>query len=443
MVKVTEKIQVDVLNLKEGMYVSDLDRPWVGSPFALQGFMLNNEKDIKKLQRLCKHVYVDVPRSMKTVIQAYQEEQVKAGPVSNLGEMRVNINKGNKKVLDIHSPTEAKVILGKGGSITELPQPPVISQFKDELRQARRTYERLKKEITRICDAIDNNEKAVFLPILGMSIEVVSSIKRNDNALQWLAVTDPDNESIPQHCVNACIMSVKLGHYIGLPDNHLRQLAIGGLTYDIGKLIIADEIRNKSSKLTPEEMGVMQKHVMVGAEMLEEIGDIVPPESANVCWKHHEKIDGSGYPKGIKGEEIDLLSRIVAIVDAYSAITSRRSHSQSYSPSRALDELYKLRDKSYDAELVEAFIRCNGMYPIGTVIETQTGEIGVVVSNDMKNKLSPSILMLYDEERNKLPEETIINFATNKNSQGKQAYNIKRSLNPSEHDIDLQGYLKD
>lgn len=440
--KVTDKTKVDVSNLKLGMYVSDLDRPWVGSPFLLQGFLLNDQEDIKKIQRLCKYVYVDRQRS---VVQEIKHRMGMELPIARSArKTKKTITDGGVpegNILDINCPSEAKKILGKGGSIVNLPQPESSVSFTDELRQARRTFNHLHKEISGLYQAIDNNKDPVFLPLLGIVIEVVSSIRRNEDALQWLAFTNPDDKTETRHAINVCILSVRLGHHIGLPDRHLRQLALAGLTFDIGKLIITDDIKKKSSQLTHAEMSVMQKHVKVGFEILEDMGDIVPPEVANICLRHHEKIDGTGYPEGLKGEDIDLLSRIVAIIDTYNAITSAGHYSQGRTPGQALDILYKQRNTDYDADLVEAFIRCTGMYPVGTIIETQTGEVGIIVSNDLTNKLNPSVLMVLDAQKNKYGEEQIINFATQRNDKDQSTYSIKRSLMIGHYDINPRNYL--
>lgn len=439
-VKFTEKVKVDVADLKLGMYVSELDRPWVGSPFLLQGFLINDTKDLEKIQRLCKYVYVDSHRSMKTVIEEYQK-----GPKSGGNEWsRKVVLQGKERsiqMLDINLPTEAKAILGKGGNIADLPQPQPTVDIRDELPKARQIFDRLKREMTRLYDAVDNNKEAVFLPLLGLSIDVVSSIRRNEDALQWHVVTNPDDKTESRHAMNVCIMAVKLGNYIGLPDRHMRQLALAGLTYDIGKLIISDEIRKKSGKLTEAEMNVMQKHVKVGAEILDEIGDIVPPEAANVCRRHHERLDGSGYPEGLKGESIDLLSRIIAIIDTYDAITSAGHYSQGKAASHAMDILYKERNTAFDADLVAAFIKCNGIYPVGTLVETQTGEVGIVVSNNVRQKLSPSVIVVLDNNKVRLPDPPIVDFATEKDSSGRLRYNIKKALHAGNYGVDPRDFL--
>ena len=439
--KVLDKIKVDASNLKIGMYVCELDRPWNDSPFLLQGFMLNTDKDIQRVQKVCDYVYVDGHRSVNTEIQAEPSFQAENSRARKKAADFASQHTGNYQVLDINKPTEAKKILGKGKPLTELPQPDASTRFVDELHQARRIYGRLHKETSKIFQAVDNDQPPVLLPLIGLVLEVLGSIQRNPSAFEWIAMTNPDDKSVQQHCINVCILAMHFGHHIGLPDRFNRLLGLAGLTFDLGKLLISDAILKKTTRLSEAEMRVMQMHTSAGSNVLEASGSI-PQEVIQVALQHHEKIDGSGYPNQLKGESIDLLSRIIGIIDTYNAIITAKHHSDRSSPSRALDELYKMRTSAYDTELVEAFIRVTGMFPIGTAIQTQTGEIGLVVTNNMKNRLSPCVLMVLDSQGRSYGEEKIIDFAQTLKDNGQPRYSIKQAVSAASYDINTKDFFR-
>jgi HD-GYP domain-containing protein (c-di-GMP phosphodiesterase class II) len=425
--KVLDKVKITVDHLKPGMYVSELDIPWDDSPYILHGFKLHNQSDIKKIRKICDYVYVDT-KSLESV----EKEQEAANNAFQADF--ASQHSGKYQVIDVNLPKEAKKLLGKGGSIADLPVPKVTTDFQEELPRAREIYGRLYKETTKVFLAVDHDQIPVIKPLTSLILEIIASIGRNPSAFEWIALTNPNDKSVKQHCINVCILSLKFGHHIGLPDRINRLLGLAGLVFDLGKTLMSDAILNKPSSLTPTEMNIMQKHPEIGASIIQATGDVAP-EILNVCLNHHERMDGSGYPNQLRGTDIDLLSRIIAIVDTYNAIITAKYYAERSSSSQALDELYKSREKGYDRALVEAFIRMNGIYPVGTAIETSSGEIGLVVTNNAKSKLSPSVLMVLNREKQPYPEENIIDFATTLNDNGEPRYTVKQAVNPNFFDI--------
>ena len=344
-------------------------------------------------------------------------------------------------ILDINLPSRAKQILGRGGSITELSQPPARVHFTDELKQARQIYGDFYSRVSDVFRSIDNDLLPEILPLVQPIHDINRSIQRNASAFEWIVLTNPDDMSIKQHSINVSILAMLFGHHIGLPEPLNHELGLAGLTLDLGKLLIPQHILNKSTTLDEAEMSVMQLHPEAGVKVLRAIKG-VSPAVINVCLRHHERLDGSGYPACLKDEEIDLFSRIIGIIDSYVAITSAKHHSGFSPPGRALNELYKLRGNAYDGELVEAFIRSHGEYPIGTTLETRAGEIGMVISNDDKNRLSPLVLMILDAQKCPLNEETIIDFSR-RDDQGRLVHSIKQAVNPDIFEINPKDYFRD
>lgn len=350
--------------------------------------------------------------------------------------------KDGEQALDINSPSNAKHLLAGGGSLADLPHTKPTTKFTIELAQARRIYARLDVAASRLFESIENDTLPSLQPLLEPLREVAKSIQRNPSAFEWIVMTNPDDMSVKQHCINVCILALKFGHEIGLPHPVNLQLGLAGLTFDLGKMLVSEDILKKKTRLNDVEMLVMQKHPEVGATILKAVNGMTP-DIINVCLRHHERLDGSGYPNRLKHEEIDLFSRIIAILDTFVAITDAKHHSGYAPPGRALNELYEMRHKAYDKDLVEAFIRSLGVYPIGTAVETTTGEIGLVISNNKRNRLSPLVLMVLDANKQPYAEDTIMDFAKAKNDLGQPMYTIKQAVSAELFELNPKDYFRD
>ena len=216
--------------------------------------------------------------------------------------------------------------------------------------------------------------------------EVTNSITRSPHAMVWLTNMKERDEYTSIHCMNVCIMSVSFGRTLGMDKAELEVLGLGGLLHDLGKMRVPPEILNKPSKLTFEEFEVMKTHPMQGYKMLNEQSDL-PSEVLDIVKHHHERRNGKGYPSQLDGDQINNMTRIVAIVDVYDAITSDRCYHDAISPSDALKNMYEWVNEDFDKELVENFIKCLGIYPIGSVVKLNMGHVGLVVSASEKSKL--------------------------------------------------------
>jgi len=208
-----------------------------------------------------------------------------------------------------------------------------------------------------------------------------------------------------------------------------------GLMHDIGKIKVPKRILMKPNSLTEAEMAIMQKHTEVGVKILKQTPN-VPVEVINVCEKHHERMDGRGYPNQLTGDRLDLMTRIVSIADAYDAMTSETHYNPGFSSSHAMSELYRQKNKAYDAELVDAFIRAIGVFPVGTVIETHTGEVGIVISTSDDNRLNPSVIMVLNNKKKPFEKAHILNTAKVMAENGEDfRFNIRRALNPGNYGV--------
>lgn len=407
------KVKVDISQLKEGMYVCELDRPWTETSFLLQGILVKNIEDIVQIQKFSSFVYVDTEKSHAS-IQPYLKTFSLCEKVTS------------KSTLSSNSAAAA-----------DLEQ----SNFKKELKVARKVHSRTKAYIdsaledVRLGQAVNTDEAKEVV------IQVANSITRSSHAMVWLTNMKNRDEYTSIHCMNVCIMAVSFGRSIGMTKPELEVIGLGALLHDLGKMRVPLEILNKPGKLTEEEFKVMKTHPMEGFTMLEKQADL-PLEVLDIVKHHHERRNGKGYPSKLKGDEINNMTRMVAIVDVYDAITSDRCYHDAITPYDALKNMYEWVNEDFDKNIIEQFIKCLGIYPIGCVVELNLGHIGIVVTASEKSKLRPIVLLVSNSKGEKFPKPKLLNLAHPNWCTGAQKLEVKRILSKNEYDFDMNEIIK-
>lgn len=291
--------KVYVQDLQPGMYVSGLDRPWLDTPFSLQGFMIRNLSEVKKLGFYCDYVYIDSTKS-----------------IANLN-INITSQPSNKRPPGIVAqPFKTELAAHNPVRYTEQ------SSVTHEIRIAQGAYQNIRDEFDSMVSRIGSG-KALNLGQLSEVINpLVDSITRNPGASIWLARLKSQDSYTYRHCIAVAIWCSVIGRQIGLPKKELAQLSMGGMLLDIGKLKIPPVILNKNQQLSEREFALMQKHVDLSLKMAKDSSRVMPQAVIDMIASHHERFDGSGYPQSIKGTQIPLYARIAAIADCYDAITS-------------------------------------------------------------------------------------------------------------------------
>jgi putative nucleotidyltransferase with HDIG domain len=220
----------------------------------------------------------------------------------------------------------------------------------------------------------------------------------------------------------------------------MEMLGAGALLHDIGKLKTPLDVLNKPDKLTAAEFRIMQSHPVHGRELLANKYGL-PHQVADMAFSHHERIAGGGYPRGLTGTQISVWSKMVAIVDVYDAITSDRCYHKGTSPTEALTKMYGWRLKDFDAELLEKFIQCIGIYPVGTLVELTSREVGIVISVNPNSRLKPKINMILNEKKQPYFPTRIVNLEDFKNNEPDTAYAIRDVLAPGAYGISIREHL--
>ena len=405
------KVQkVMVKELKVGMYVSGLDRSWLGTPFPLQGFLIDSESVKDTLKDLCEFVYVDFAKS----------------DIAEPAPARPRATPRTRRTLEQLFPD--KTLLNYTDA----------RDFGDEYPHAQTAIATLTESVTGMFDAIRRGGSIDAVRVKSAVEPMIDSITRNPDACIWLARMKQADTYTYQHSIGCSIWAVALGRQLGLPKADLRSLAIGGLLFDVGKLQVDSTLIESDRVLDDDEYALVQEHVNLGLSAVKASG-VINQDVLDMIEMHHERHDGSGYPHSLAGDQIPIFARIAAIVDCYDAITSHRNYAEALPPSIAIKMMYEWRDIDFQAELVEEFIQAVGIYPAGTLVELSSGQVGVVLSEYRTRRLRPKIMVLLDADKNPLTELLTINLLEVTETDTGQPLNIVNSLEPDAYGIDMTG----
>lgn len=375
--------QVPVSELKVGMYVCQLDRPWLQTPFLLQGFPVRTPADIDEIARYCEFVYVDAEQSS---VFDYGVGRERGGP----GDKGADKSDGNKP----YRPRPRSRRYDSSKSLRE------------EVEQARpihadaRALTRSFMDDVRLGRAIDIGQVKTTVTAC------VKSMLRNPDAMLWLARIRKRDEYTSEHSLNVGLLAISFGRHLGFREEDIVKLGIAGMLHDVGKMRTPLPILNKTGKLTDEEFAVMRSHAVHGRDILMSHGTLFRG-TVDVAHTHHESLNGTGYPRGVNASGINEFTRIVTLCDVYDAITSDRIYKDGKSSLEALRIIYKERGTRFDPELGQSFIQCIGLYPPGSIVELRSGQIGIVTSTNGRYRHLPRVLLLLDRERKPIEARTI------------------------------------
>lgn len=284
--------------------------------------------------------------------------------------------------------------------------PNVLSGDTRKLANAtiRKQFKRLIEEaMTRKRSASHTTLKREFFEVLDA---IIGDLYGHHKAMVMLNDMQTTDHYLFRHSLNVCVYTTLLGLHHGYPRNELRTLSMGALLHDIGKTQINLNILNKPGSLSNDEFAQMKKHTEIGYYMLKNEPNI-PLLAAHCAYQHHERLNGSGYPRGIKSPDIHEYAKWVGITDSYDALTTHRVYRKAMLPHEALEILYTGSGTQYEQRMLELFRDRMAVYPIGMSIHLNTGESGVIARIHAEYPQRPVVRILYDAEGNplKIPHE--------------------------------------
>ncbi|HEX6928864.1 MAG TPA: HD-GYP domain-containing protein [Gammaproteobacteria bacterium] len=407
------KIKLDVDNLRPGMFVAELDRPWIGTPFLFQGFLIESEDELEQLRQCSRHVFVDD-------LQSSQSREIQDALVTAAGRLRS----------------------GKVRAVTV-----EFEEWKGAVK-LRRMLDRLNETVETSRDRIGNvledvrAGKGVHAKETRMVAgELVESASRNPQTAQWLTILQSENREIAQHSMNVSVLAATFGRFLEWSEELLHVIGEGALLHDAGMSRVPQWILDKPGPLSQREFLLVRMHADYVGRLLEAEGGH-DSRVIEIVRHHHERIDGSGYPAGLRGHAIPGYVQAVSIVDVYESMTSEKSYEPALTPSLALTRLHRRVDVHFNRQLVEAFIRCIGIYPLSSLVRLKNGALGIVVSSQEENRLKPVLLLVRTPNGESIMPRRMINLAV-LDSAGMGGWAIEKIADPEAEKIDVRRVLLD
>ncbi len=421
------KKRLDIRDLKLGMYVSALDRPWLETPFLFQGFRLSTEEQLETLKRYCDFVDIDTeltsePPTEKNIARPTAESTL---PLENEQDRQ---------------RLEFEVLRAQANPLAQIQIYPDQVDVNEEISIIRGAYQ---DSVDLIHEVFDDAQKKRNIDTAGVKISVghlAESVIRNPDALMLFSQIRDKDDYVTQHSLRVCILALTLGRQLGMELGAIKALGVGALLHDIGKVRISDEILKKPNPLTKAEKELMKLHIPHGLQILRNQAPGLPTVALDFAGWHHERYDGSGYMSGAKGNEISQFGHIGAITDHFDAVTSDRPWREGVAHHTTLMNMYDQRGKAFHPELVEQFIRSMGVYPIGSVVQLNTGESGVVITRNRERHLRPRVVIAAKADSKLYRAGRMVDLTSGRSADGR-LYEIVRVLDSNEHVINAVDYL--
>ncbi|MEY4267220.1 MAG: hypothetical protein RIS90_1755 [Pseudomonadota bacterium] len=372
--------RIGVHQLILGMYLKEFCGSWMEHPFWRSGFVLVDSKDLDAiLASSIKEVWIDssrgldVPTTQTAVLEAESEADVEA--------TLTRVSPGREAM----APVSVEQEMARAAKICSQAKQAMVTMFEE----------------VRMGNAVDADGAKQLVE------EISDSVTRNPSALISLARLKTADDYTYMHSVAVCAMMVALARQLGLDEARTRSAGMAGLLHDVGKAVMPQEVLNKPGKLSAAEFAVIKSHPEEGYRMLLK-SESIDAIALDVCLHHHEKIDGSGYPKGLKGDDISLLAKMGAVCDVYDAITSNRPYKPGWDPAESLRKMAEWSKGHFDPLVFQAFVKSIGIYPVGSLVLLSSGRIGVVTEQALSSLIMPRVKVFFSTKSGmRIPPEVL------------------------------------
>lgn len=409
--------------IQHGMFVAALDRPWLGTPFLLQGFLVENDAQIADLRQYCKTVTIDRSRSLAEhgATRLFARDAALTGGAATAARAEAKVPEDFSAVCRIlrEEPQRRRV---------DRKPPPVSGIDKQSKLESELLYSApIIDDVKKTLEAVRANVSGDTKQAAALVSEMAEAVERNPDAMIWLTRLRSMDEYSYDHAVDVSVHLMVLARFLGLPAKTVELLGLVGLMQDIGKVNLPEAILNKRDALTDEEFTLIQSRVASSMAILAGQATF-SREALIIVASHHERFDGSGYPRRIQGERINLNAELAGLIDSYCAMTRQRPYSAAISSQQALESLIGMRDTKFRAPIVDQLIQCVGLYPIGSLVELNSGEVGVVIQQNQIRRLKPRVMIVLGPDKSVERRPRTLDLIMDPASATGAPYRIVRSL---------------
>lgn len=380
--------KIAVARLRPGMFIHEFCGDWMSHPFWRSRFRLDGDDDLRRIvESGVEHVYIDTDRGLD------DQDAVPAAEVRAAVEEEI--------AAALATPVDM----------------PLRVSVHEEMQRARKVHDQAHRVVRSMMSDVRLG-KAVSLEDAEPVVEAITgSVLRNGGALMGLIGIKNKDDYTFLHSVSVCTLMIAFGRSLGLEGDDLRQGGIGGLLHDIGKMKVPDEVLNKPGRLTDAEFELIKRHPGDGhAQLVETPG--IGPVPLDITRHHHERLDGSGYPDRLSGDAISSMARMAAIVDVYDAITADRCYHKGMPAAEGLRKMWEWSAAHFDQKLLQAFMRCVGIYPVGSLVRLESGRLGVVIEQNESNLLTPRLRVFFSTRSNGYIKPEVVDLSRRLGSGG-------------------------
>jgi HD-GYP domain-containing protein (c-di-GMP phosphodiesterase class II) len=372
--------EIPVDQLTFGVYVSKLDRPWTETPFVFQGFVLKSDKQLDVLKKYCKHVFIDPEKEERQAVGRVTAEDL------------------------------AKV---RGTTVYK-----EIASVEAEMPKAENAFAKTTVVVAELSKAVEIGSSIDSVRSHEAAAQITESVVRNPDAMALLIKLQEKSGETLSRAVGISVMMTIFGRFL----------------QDVGKLKLPTQLAT-SGPTNDAETALYRTHINHSVRILSDTAGL-PPELPGLASLHHERFDGTGYPRGLRGDAIALPGLIAGIVDTFDTLTAPKPFGENLSPANALSLIYKERGKQFHPALVEQFIQCIGVFPVGSVVELNSGEVAIVVAQNMVRRMQPRIMVVKDAKGNPMVPYKMLDLMKEPKARPDEPYRILRSLEYNSVKID-------
>lgn len=383
-------VKVPAIKLEPGMFVAELDRPWLETPFALQGFTVRDTDEILYVSNYVDHVYIDAEYN---------------GP--------------------------AQSVMPTGARKERAPRERLA--LREEFQRTQVSFESAAETLDRVFESLRNGSQNDISAVQAAVNPLIEGVFRNQDAVAALVRLKESGEYRYHHGISMAVWAAILGRHIGLPRQQLEKLAVACAMCDIGMTQLPPELLDQAENLTEEQIRIVRAHPKMGCDLVAESNNM-DCEILGIIENHHERMDGSGYPRGIEGNAIPLLARIAGLVDTYDAMITPRPYAAARTSYEATQELLDCKGRQFQESLVEQFVQAIGLFPTGTMVELNTGEVAIVVAQNATRRLKPELVIVTDEGKVRLEISKTVDLANQRVAADGERW-ISRELLPGTYGI--------